>query len=98
MRVYRVVLVHPLSSCVPELRPASTVPIVALVVALIGTLTCLVLVLVNYRRTRKVLASLQEQDRLSGDGNSSGERVAAAGAGVAQQDAEQVCASLTAQD
>ena len=32
---------------------------VALAVALIGTLTCLALVLLSYRRTRKVLISLQ---------------------------------------
>ncbi len=51
-------------SCVPELRPASSVPVVALVVALIGTLTCLVLVGFNYRRTRKVLFNIQRQNRL----------------------------------
>ena len=50
-------------SCVPELRPASTVPIVALVVALIGTLTCLVLVFINYRKTRKVLIKIQRQSK-----------------------------------
>ena len=50
-------------SCVPELRPASTVPVVALVVALIGTLTCLALVLVNNRKTKKALTVLRE-DRL----------------------------------
>ena len=50
-------------SCIPELRPASTVPIVALVVALIGTMTCLVLVFINYRKTRKVLIKIQRQSR-----------------------------------
>ncbi len=47
----------------PELRPASTVPVVALVVALIGTLTCLILVFINYRKTRKVLMNIQRQSR-----------------------------------
>ena len=53
----------PFHSCVPELRPASSVPVVALVVAL----TCLVLVLINYRRTRKVLMSIQRQQKLQQD-------------------------------
>ena len=48
-------------SCVPELRPASSIPMVALAVALVGTLTCLVLVIINYRRTRKVLKTIQRQ-------------------------------------
>ena len=38
-------------------------PVVALVVALIGTLTCLALVIVNYRKTRKALTVIQE-DRI----------------------------------
>ncbi len=86
------------SSCVPELRPASTVPIVALVVALIGTLTCLILVLVNYRRTRKVLAGIQRQNRLSSNCGSCREQAGAAGASAAQQDSEQVHTNLTTQD
>jgi len=39
------------------------VPVVALVVALCGTLTCLALVAVNYRRTRKILSRIQAQSR-----------------------------------
>ena len=46
-------------SCIPDLRPASSVPVVALMVALIGTLTCLLLVAINYRKTRKVLAKVR---------------------------------------
>lgn len=48
-------------SCIPDLRPASSVPVVALMVALIGTLTCLLLVAINYRKTRKVLAKVRAQ-------------------------------------
>jgi hypothetical protein len=39
------------------------VPVVALVVALIGTLTCLVLLLFNYRRTKKLLLAIQTEQR-----------------------------------
>ncbi|XP_059082951.1 uncharacterized protein LOC131880358, partial [Tigriopus californicus] len=41
--------------CIPELRPANTVPLVALLVALIGTSTCLLVVFINYRKTKRVL-------------------------------------------
>ena len=41
-------------------------PLVALVVALVGTLTCLLLVAFNYRKTRKVLAKVRWDKALLG--------------------------------
>ena len=52
-------ILHCSFSCIPDLRPASSVPVVALMVALIGTLTCLLLVAFNYRKTRKALSKIR---------------------------------------
>lgn len=66
--------------CIPELRPADTVPLVALLVALIGTSICLVVVFINYRKTKRVLVQFhldknrsQQEKESSGGGSGSGD-------------------------